>query len=210
MVIRQLSQAECLAALVHARVGRLGCASDGQPYVVPIYFALDPSAEGEPCLYGFTTLGQKIRWMRANPRVCVEWDEIEAYDRWASVIVIGRYEELPNPAADPQARAPTRATTAPDDWRLEQDRHRAQDLLQQHVTWWQVGYAAFAARDHADPAEPFKPVYYRIRIDRVTGYRASPDAAGPAAAPARPAEGWVRRAVRTLGDKLSGRAHGSS
>ena len=49
--------------------------------------------------------------------------------------------------------------------------------MQQHVNWWQVGYAAFAARDGA---EPFKAVYYRIRIEKITGYRASPDPAdGP-------------------------------
>jgi nitroimidazol reductase NimA-like FMN-containing flavoprotein (pyridoxamine 5'-phosphate oxidase superfamily) len=154
---------------------------DGQPYVVPIFFALDKSAEGEPCLYGFTTLGQKIRWMRANPRVCVEWDEVEEYDRWASVIVYGRYEELPDAPTEAQTRAPARATPLPDDWRPGQDRARAQELLQGHATWWQVGWAAFAARHRGEPAEPFKSVYYRIRIDQITGYRASPDPARPAA-----------------------------
>jgi len=171
-MIRELSEQECLAALGRTRVARLGCAADGQPYVVPIFFALDRSSEGEPCLYGFTTVGQKIRWMRANPRVCVEWDEVEGYDRWVSVIVFGRYEELPEAAAETPPRAPARATPEPDDWRPGRDRQRAQELLQQHLSWWQVGYAAFAARDGA---EPFKAVYYRIHIDKVTGYRAAPD-----------------------------------
>ena len=173
MVIRELSVPECLAALGRTRVARLGCAADGQPYVVPIYFALDTSSEGDPCLYGFTTVGQKVRWMRANPRVCVEWDEVEEYDRWVSVIVFGRYEELSDAAAEAPPRAPP-ATPQPDDWRPGGDRQRAQELLQKHVTWWQVGYAAFAARDEA---EPFQAVYYRIRIEKVTGYRASPDPA---------------------------------
>jgi nitroimidazol reductase NimA-like FMN-containing flavoprotein (pyridoxamine 5'-phosphate oxidase superfamily) len=174
VVIRELSESECLAALGRTRVARLGCAADGQPYVVPIFFALDRSPENGPCLYGFTTLGQKVRWMRANPRVCVEWDEVEEYDQWVSVIVFGRYEELPDAAAEAQTRAPERATPQPDDWQPGRDRRRAQELLQTHVSWWQVGYAAFAARDEA---ESFKAVYYRIRIDKVTGYRASPDPA---------------------------------
>ena len=47
--------------------------------------------------------------MRANPRVCVEWDEVEEYDRWVSVIVFGRYEEL----SDAAPEAPTRSPRAP-------------------------------------------------------------------------------------------------
>ena len=106
MVIRELSLSECLEALGRTRVARLGCAADGQPYVVPIFFALDRSAENGPCLYGFTTAGQKVRWMRANPHVCVEWDEVEEYDRWVSVIVFGRYEELSDAAPRPPRGAP--------------------------------------------------------------------------------------------------------
>ena len=43
--------------------GRLGCASDNQPYVVPTYFAYEPYQ-----LYGFATVGRKIEWMRKNPK----------------------------------------------------------------------------------------------------------------------------------------------
>ena len=34
--------------------GRLACAHQNRPYIVPIYFAYEPDH-----LYGFTTLGQK-------------------------------------------------------------------------------------------------------------------------------------------------------
>ena len=57
---------------------------------VPIHVDLD----GE-CLYGYATLGQKIVWMRENPLVCLEVDELTAHGQWASVVVFGRYEELP-------------------------------------------------------------------------------------------------------------------
>ena len=87
--------------LATAKLVRLACARDDQPYVVPVYVAYQESAEVEPCLYGFTTVGQKVEWMRTNPRVCVEVDEVEAGDRWRSVILTGRYEELPEiPGSD--------------------------------------------------------------------------------------------------------------
>ena len=45
--------------------------------------------------------------MRANPLVCVEWDEVTSFDHWISVIVYGRYEELPDASEEgQQQRAP--------------------------------------------------------------------------------------------------------
>ena len=41
--------------------------------------------------------------MRANPLVCVEEDEVVSSDKWASVIVFGRYEEIPD-SADVQSQ----------------------------------------------------------------------------------------------------------
>ena len=61
---------------------------ENQPYVVPVYLTYDVLSGGEPCLYGFTTPGQKIEWMRANPLVCVEVDEVTAHDQWVSVIAL--------------------------------------------------------------------------------------------------------------------------
>src|ERR1700693_1728990 len=92
MVIREMNREECLRVLARGRLARLACARENQPYVVPVYLAYH---EASACLYGFTTPGQKVEWMRANPLVCVELDESAACDQWVSVIVFGRYEELP-------------------------------------------------------------------------------------------------------------------
>ena len=70
----------------------------GGTNVVPVYLAYD---EASGCLYGFTTPGQKVEWMRANPLVCVEVDEIAAYDQWVSVIA---YRALRGVAGDPRER----------------------------------------------------------------------------------------------------------
>jgi len=53
-------------------VGRIACSSKDQPYVVPISF----SYESPSHIYIFSTFGKKIEWMRRNPKVCLEVDEI--------------------------------------------------------------------------------------------------------------------------------------
>ena len=89
MLIKEISTPECLDTITRASVGRLGCSFQDQPYVVPIYFAY----EGE-WIYVFSTIGKKIEWMRANPKVCVEIEEKVSDSEWISVLVNGNYEEL--------------------------------------------------------------------------------------------------------------------
>ena len=65
MVIHDLSSAECSEVLSRTHIGRLACARFNQPYIVPFSFAF--SLE-ETRLYSFATHGQKIDWMRENPK----------------------------------------------------------------------------------------------------------------------------------------------
>jgi nitroimidazol reductase NimA-like FMN-containing flavoprotein (pyridoxamine 5'-phosphate oxidase superfamily) len=90
MLIKEMTVKQCHEFLVRMDFGRLGCVHDNHPYVVPIYFAYEPDR-----LYGFSTLGRKIEWMRSNRSVCVEVDEVIGAT-WNCVIASGRYEELPN------------------------------------------------------------------------------------------------------------------
>lgn len=147
MVIHELTAGECGAALERAHVGRLACARADQPYVVPISFYADLV---EKCLYSFSTLGQKIDWMRGNPKVCVEVDEIVDRFHWTSVIVFGRYEEVLDSPLESHAR------------------RRAHDLLRPHEDWWLP-----AAGKLASGTEHHVPVVYRIHIERMTGRRAA-------------------------------------
>src|ERR1700682_752492 len=91
MVITELTRSACLELLTRAHLGRLACAQVNQPYVVPFYFVYY-----NDCLYSFSTVGQKIEWMRVNPFVSVQADEIVNQEQWKSVIISGRYEELPD------------------------------------------------------------------------------------------------------------------
>ncbi len=187
MVIRELSRPECLEVLAGARLARLGCVKDNRPYIVPVYIACDWAPDDEPCLYGFATPGQKVEWMRANPLVCVEVDDVTAPDCWTSVIVSGRYEELPDtmgPGGE-LLRSPEVSRPGPD------DRLLAYNVLRAQAEWWQPGSTA-----HLHPATSGRLayIYYRVNIDQISGHRATPDAemtVPPAAT--HQEEGWLRR-----------------
>jgi nitroimidazol reductase NimA-like FMN-containing flavoprotein (pyridoxamine 5'-phosphate oxidase superfamily) len=146
MVIRKLAPEECKAILSQATLARLACALDNQPYVIPIYVAYDGSG-----IYALSTLGQKIEWMRANPRVCLQFDEIQSFENWTSVVVNGRYQEL----REPQYR---------------QEREHAKKLLEKRHRWWQVAMAErqLTAGDHL-----IDPLFFRVQIEAMTGLRAA-------------------------------------
>jgi nitroimidazol reductase NimA-like FMN-containing flavoprotein (pyridoxamine 5'-phosphate oxidase superfamily) len=92
-----LSNEEARRLLQTARVARLGCIVNGEPYVVPISCHLEDNY-----LYSHSLAGQKITGLREHPGACVQVDEIESELRWRSAIAFGRYEEItrPNERAD--------------------------------------------------------------------------------------------------------------
>jgi uncharacterized protein len=146
MQIEEIGTKECRWILMRGPIGRLACSREDQPYIVPIYFVYEPDH-----LYGFTTEGQKVEWMRTNPKVCVEVDEIASQFQWESVILQGRFVEL--------ADVPNHA----------EEREHARKLLQQRSLWWET---AFAARQLKSDSQLIPPVFYRIEIESMTGYRA--------------------------------------
>lgn len=145
-MIQEMSRQESLDLLARTHLCRLACAQGSQPYVVPCYFAYN-----DKFLYSFSTVGQKIDWMRANPLVCVEADEVVNPQEWMSVIVLGRYEEL-----------------TPE---YESERVIAYNLLHKKTRWWEPGY--LKAILHGTE-RPLVPVFYRIHVDQITGHRATP------------------------------------
>ena len=144
MLIHELTEPECQAVLKNVRIGRLACSHRDQPYVVPIQAYLDGD-----CLYSFATLGRKIEWMRVNPKVCVQFDDITNRFQWTTIVVLGRFEELLNLPGD----------------QAEALRRRAHELFRRSPEWWQPASASIAPRDDR------MPVIYRIHIDEVTGRR---------------------------------------
>lgn len=90
--MKNLSNNEARKLFQTARVARLGCIVNGEPYVVPINCYL----EGED-LYSHSLPGLKISSLRENPRACIQVDEIEDDLRWRSAIAFGKYEEITKP-----------------------------------------------------------------------------------------------------------------
>ncbi len=174
MLIQQLEIADCRKELIAASFGRLACAFENQPYVVPVYFVVDPEHVHQ--LYLFSMPGHKIEWMRINPLVCVQIDAVHERNDWTSIIAFGRYEG------------------APDAPHLHADRHRALELLQTRKMWWEPGAIGITGRNDRDGGPEPVPVYYRINIERMTGHRAAPARIEKilAARPGWTLRGWVR------------------
>lgn len=88
-MIKPMNADEARALIAEKRVGRLGCISDSEPYVVPISYLL----EGDS-IYIHSLMGKKIRALRARPRACLQVDDIRDAWHWRSVIAFGHYEEV--------------------------------------------------------------------------------------------------------------------
>ena len=152
MLIADLSRAESLDFVARARLGRLGCARGLQPYVVPFSFAYR-----EDHLYSCSAVGKKIEWMRNNPLVCVQADEIVDRQAWTSVVIFGTYEELPDtPEVDGEIVGPRSLRTL------------AYQLLQQQPDWWEPAFVKTIPSEQ----RPLVPIYFRISIDEITGHQA--------------------------------------
>ena len=101
------------------------------------------------CLYAMSMLGQKVHWMRENPKVCLEVEEITDTNHWTTILVFGRYHELDRTAADREARS------------------RAEHGFLQRKESWLPAAAHVPSREHGHM------VVYSILIDRLTGRRAA-------------------------------------
>jgi nitroimidazol reductase NimA-like FMN-containing flavoprotein (pyridoxamine 5'-phosphate oxidase superfamily) len=145
--IRELTAEECDQELSRASLGRLGCALDHQPYVVPIYFVVE-----DHHVYSFSMPGKKIDWMRINPRVCLQMDRVTSPSDWASIIAVGRFDELRD---IPERR---------------EERAHAYRLLQTRPTWWEPGSVPVTRPSGGVGATP---IFYRIDLGHITGQRAS-------------------------------------
>lgn len=148
MRIVEASQEECRELLRRASLGRLGCSLQDQPYVVPVRFFYEPDH-----FYSFSTTGKKIEWMRQNPKVCLQVDEVTDRSNWLSVIVNGTYCELVEP-------------------RYTDEREHARKQLAQADNWWVV---PLAERREQTSDVSIETIFFRVDIESMTGLRAAPE-----------------------------------
>jgi uncharacterized protein len=179
MLIQELDREKSLELLAHLRLGRIACAQGAQPYVVPFYFAYD-----DGYLYSFSTVGQRISWMRANPLVCVQTDEIVSLEEWASLVIFGRYQELPD---------------APE---FKTERDLAYRLLQREKIWWEPGYSKTIVQG---TERPLVPVYFRIQIVQITGHHTAPEPGEAVEHKAAAVEAAAKHPLREILAELRGK-----
>jgi uncharacterized protein len=115
---------------------------------VPVSFAYEPEY-----LYVFSTFGQKVKWMRQNPKVCLQAGEIGNHSNWTSVVVNGKFLEL----QEPQYTA---------------EKERARQRLAQSAGWW---LTAIAERREQVGDLAVAPIFFRIEVASMTGLRSMPE-----------------------------------
>ena len=136
-MIRDLGADKSREVLRRGTVARLACVAGNEPYVVPVNYVFD----GESVLV-HSLPGRKIDAMRANPRVCLQVDEIEDDLGWKSVLAFGNYEEITNAG----------------------ERGRAMNhLLSRFPKLTPV--ESYMAGGTGTPA----PIVFRIRVDKISG-----------------------------------------
>src|SRR4030095_10900116 len=91
--MKGLGEEEALELLSSAKVGRLGCVANGEPYVVPINFFFE-----DGFIYSHSLPGRKIEALRKHPRACLQVDSIEHDFKWRSAIAFGNFEEIRAPS----------------------------------------------------------------------------------------------------------------
>jgi nitroimidazol reductase NimA-like FMN-containing flavoprotein (pyridoxamine 5'-phosphate oxidase superfamily) len=154
MRIIPISRQECSELLQRVSIGRLACSLNDQPYVVPVAFSYEPD-----CIYIFSTFGKKIEWMRKNPKVCLQADEISNRSNWTSVVVTGTYLELNVPQ-----------------YHTAQREHARERLAAQYSEWWRIPLSG--ARDRG-LLSSMETVFFRIDIKAISGLRTIPEADEP-------------------------------
>ncbi|MGH9834532.1 MAG: pyridoxamine 5'-phosphate oxidase family protein [Blastocatellia bacterium] len=134
-MINEIGEKESYELLRKQSIGRLGCCEDKEPYVVPVNYWFD----GES-VYIHSLPGHKIEVMRANPRICLQADEIKDAYNWRSVIAFGWFEEINDSA---------------------QHDHILNDMFKRlpHLTPVESKAKEIMAQT----------IVFRIRIDRITG-----------------------------------------
>lgn len=146
MIIKPLTYEATIKTLSAARIARLGCAKNDQPFVVPISIAYSADY-----IYAFSTVGRKIEWMRINPQVCIEVEEVTSRHNWQTVIVLGLYEELTD---KPELR------------------EQAYGLLSRSGNWWEPGYVTTTLSNGM--WRPLDPIYFRISVKEISGHQGVP------------------------------------
>lgn len=140
-----LTRKQCEYVLRSELVGRIGCYAAGKVYVVPVAYVYHKEH-----IYAHSKEGLKIKMMRKNAKVCFEVESRESLNKWRTVILWGKYEEL----------------------ETLQEQREVKRILQDRFMGYTMSDTVMPNPYTNSPGEvekARKPVFYRISIDEITG-----------------------------------------
>lgn len=162
-MIANLDDVHVEVLLSTQHVGRIGCASNGRAYVVPVSYVYENG-----CVYGHTNEGLKMQFIRKNPLVCFEVDVMENLENWRSVIAWGEFEELDgDEAADALSLIFSRLTPAvvgskdPSDVNLDESLAKATKLRPTKGVTYRIRLTEKSGRYERNSGQPTIPQYQR-------------------------------------------------
>jgi uncharacterized protein len=144
-MLGSLTRKQCEHVLRSELVGRIGCYGAGRVYVVPVAFVFHKDH-----IYAHSKQGLKINMMRKNAKVCFEVESRESMNRWRTVILWGKYEEL---------------TTM-------QEQREVMKILNDRFIGYTISETVLPTPYMNSPRhveKALKPVFYRISIEEVSG-----------------------------------------
>lgn len=139
-MLGNLDSAEVETELRNGVIGRIGCLSNGRPYVVPVCYAYH-----DGYVYGHTMAGAKLAALQHEGTVCFEVENVTDLSNWRSVIGWGAAEFLDGAAA----------------------RHGLEILLERLAPLLGPEFAATHAVRHAEEDVPGN--VYRIHLTEKSG-----------------------------------------
>ena len=145
VLIEELDRQSCLDLLSHTHLGRLACWKGTRRAWCRLF-----RLRRQLCLQLFDDR-KEIEWMRANPLVCVEADEVVGPQKWTSVIVFGSTRSCPIHLSGRKSAPPL--SVCSDAGRCGGNRP--------------------TQKGHPGRSASLEPLFYRIHIDEITGRRAT-------------------------------------
>jgi nitroimidazol reductase NimA-like FMN-containing flavoprotein (pyridoxamine 5'-phosphate oxidase superfamily) len=89
--IKELQTSECVKLLSENYIGHLAFIVGKRPYITPITYFHDSE---DKSILSYSAPGYKIEAMKRHEFVSLQVDDIHSMNRWRSVLVHGRFEQL--------------------------------------------------------------------------------------------------------------------
>jgi nitroimidazol reductase NimA-like FMN-containing flavoprotein (pyridoxamine 5'-phosphate oxidase superfamily) len=128
-------------------IGRLGYFSRERVEIIPITYYFDPEHNS---ILSYSGQGNKIEAMRKNPLVSFQVDEITNLEKWKSVLIYGRFEELTGIDAKYML-------------------HIFSEGVKKTIKTKEQSYPDFIQNFSSKAESSDIPIVYRINIDEITG-----------------------------------------